>query len=71
MPSGGGCLKKPKNGHVNYCKPGILRLDHMLGILKIVRDGLEPKNYVHCLKLAVFVKEDLELEDSVEVCKVH
>ena len=34
-------------------------------------DRLEPKNYVYSLELSVSVKENLELQNSVKICKVH
>lgn len=63
--------QKSRNNYVNQRKPRILCPDHVLGILKVVIDGLESKVQVYCLELSVLVEEDLRFKDSVKICKVY
>ena len=49
----------------------IFHFNDVLRKLKAGRDGLVLENYVGGMQLAVLVKEDLELRDSVKICFVN
>lgn len=49
----------------------IFHFNDVLKKLKAGKDGLVPENYMGGTQLAVLVKEDLELRDSIKICFVN